>query len=444
MMVVGLFEVLSNAGVMRYLILKQDVSSEEYDSGWTLNLSLRALSVSCLIIFSEQLAIFINFPEARGLIISLSLIQMLDSFRSIELLKKEKELNFSTFNKILITAKLVSVAVTITAALLIQDYRALVLGTLANSLSITLLSYLICGGRPRFCFKFDRKMLSFSSFLMLRSIISYSRSQLDVLLVGNKYGPSAVGNYKVTLDMVLIPKSEIIDAAFRPLLSTLSKAKDCEIKPLLYKILTYFSMILSPFCFFFFYNSNDFVLFFLGNNWTDTIEIFQYLGFIVLPISFQVLILIIFDRLGKIKRSFIFDLLAIFYIVSAFLYLSPSTIQHFVEIRVIIAFISLASMVLIASYILRVNIVAFLITSLFPFLVSMVIAFLANAINSKLEVGHSLVSIIIYTFIFTTLYFAVMTLIFRTSEKVRSYPIIGDINKDINKLSMMVLRRKKS
>lgn len=403
LMVVGFFEVISSAGVTRYLILKESVSESEYNAAWTLNVFLKLFSVTLIVLLAGPIADFLESPKVQNVVIALSCLQILKAFKNVELIRKEKEMDFSYINKIQIYAKIAAVLVTIPTAFYFKSYIALIIGTLINSVTECALSYILCPRRPKFNFNIERQMVSFSSFILIRNLLSYTRSQIDIFIIGDKYGSGATGKFKVARDFVLMPKTEIIDPASQPLFVGVARMEEEKLSGYSQRLLFYFVSVLTPFSFFFYFNSMEFVSVVFGQGWLDAERIVSLVGFLTIPLSLQSLFLMLIDKRGYLKQSFSFDIIAIIYLFAFIALFSPVSINEFVEGRIAVAFLSFITITLITVYLLKLQLLPLATVIAIPTAVIYLLALISNEITSLISVTAFL-SMAIYFIVFCSLF----------------------------------------
>jgi O-antigen/teichoic acid export membrane protein len=404
-MVIGLFAVLSSAGINRYIVMYDSPSEDIYNKAFTLNIILRFvafLMVSSIAYFiAEQMG-----NDALTLVIIMTAgASFLAAFRNIGLIRLEKELDFAPINKILVIAKVISTVVTLSLALVYRSYMALVIGTITIEVVTVILSYIYASYRPRLNFHFDKKMFSFSSFLLFRNIIAYSRSQVDVLLVGKKFGDEALGGFSIARQFAILPQTEIVAPAMQPAFSALS-AMNKSPNVLRHKICqTLFStyLLLVPAAAGLYLLAKPFVLVVLGENWLSVADYIGILAFLMIPFVTQAVLNIAYDNMGKTKLSFIVDLFGLAAIITTFMVLIPTSVEQFSTIRVLVGFCSLGLAVLFAKLFLKIKFRYFLKILSLPMIGAMVMAVVLYQLLTLIESPivslflFSAVGVIIYT-----------------------------------------------
>ena len=139
----------------------------------------------------------------------LALRAIMSGFENIGTLDFRRDLQFSQFFGYNFYAKLFSFVVTITLAVTLRNYWALVAGILCGQLARTVLSYVMHPYRPRLSFAKMSEIWSFSIWTFIRSMGRYFQTQVDIIAVGGATGASSMGRYTVAKDIASSPTDEI-------------------------------------------------------------------------------------------------------------------------------------------------------------------------------------------------------------------------------------------
>lgn len=382
MMLIGFFEVLSDAGINRYLILHPSPTDDDYNGAWTLNICFRFALLAILALLAPQAALLFENPNLVIVIYFMCLTQVIFSFRNIGMVKLEKQINYKTENKVLVTSKLVSFVVVLVCAFYLRNYFALLLATLVNVVTNVIGSYLVISYRPKLNFNFSSDMFSFSKFLLLRNVLSYSRSQMDILLVSKRFGDIATGQFSVARRFSVMPQSELIVPAMRPVFSGLSKFKEQPDKLLDNSLgLLFISYVLVfPCAFGLFAIAKPFTDLVLGEKWAEVSEFIGVLSFLMIIYVTQPILNIIYDMKGKVNCSFWADIFSIAILLFGFIALNIESVREFAQFRLVVAGITLCSMLMLAKYFVEVPILRFLNAMLLPVLSSCIMYFCIKAL----------------------------------------------------------------
>ncbi|MGX7105678.1 lipopolysaccharide biosynthesis protein [Globicatella sanguinis] len=125
-----------------------------------------------------------------------------------------------------------------------------------------------------------KKISSFSNNQFGFNFINYFARNLDNLLIGRFINPQALGYYEKGYQLSLYPNqilSQVITPVIQPLLKDYINKKDIMYKYYLAisKILILIGLPISIFCFF---NAESIIIFLFGNQWRESIVIFQLLS----------------------------------------------------------------------------------------------------------------------------------------------------------------------
>ena len=209
MIAVSLFETLSLTGHGAALIRHRDPVRAHYDSAWTMSMIIGA-TIAVLIFLSAPLAgLYFRDPRAVPVMRCLALRPLLNGMENIGIVNFRRDLRFDRVFGYNIGAKLMSLGVTITLAVLLRNYWALVAGIIVGQLARTALSYALHPYRPRLSIFKVSEIWSFSSWVFVRAVGGYVVDQVDVIAVGGVAGSTTMGSYTVAKDVASSPVDEL-------------------------------------------------------------------------------------------------------------------------------------------------------------------------------------------------------------------------------------------
>ena len=129
---IGLVEVFAEFGFDLALIRKQAATRNDYDVTWSLTL-LRGILVAAVVLVLAQLAgDYLNDTRLTTLLYWMALAPLIDGLQNPGVADFSKELTFGKEFKLKVSQKIVGFVVTISAALWLQNYWALVIGLLTS------------------------------------------------------------------------------------------------------------------------------------------------------------------------------------------------------------------------------------------------------------------------------------------------------------------------
>jgi O-antigen/teichoic acid export membrane protein len=222
MLVVGLIQTFLDFGPGTALLRKAEVSRDEIDSAWTLGI-LQGLGAGVALLLALPFALaYFNEPRLTFVLLALAASVAFISLANIGLVLARKAFIYTLEFKIATTGKLISVAVTVLAGLLLRDYRALVLGIIVGYTAPVFLSYFWHPYRPRWNTSKIGEIWALTKWLMVARVGQFILRKGDELAAGRIGTTAQFGTYNVGSDFGQMPVGEIGPAMLRALLPVLS------------------------------------------------------------------------------------------------------------------------------------------------------------------------------------------------------------------------------
>jgi lipopolysaccharide exporter len=223
MTVIAVIEIWSEFSFDLALIRDQGADRRHYDTAWTLTL-IRGLVVAAVLgLGAGDLAAFFGEPRLEEVLYVLMAVSAIEGLQSIRTVDFRKELNLHKEFVFLMTARVVQFFVTIALAYLWRDYWALVVGILANRAVRLVLSYWMAPYRPRLTLSAWGEIFSFSTWIVLNSVLNFLASRLDTLVVGRLANVSAVGIYSMAYEISNLATTELVWPISRAIFPGLAK-----------------------------------------------------------------------------------------------------------------------------------------------------------------------------------------------------------------------------
>lgn len=227
-MVISFSDIFTDAGFQKYIIQHQFISKKELDKAtnvafWT-NLLLSLLIWLVIYVFSDPISALVGNP-GMGNVISIACISLpLTSFSSIQNARFKRDMDFKTLFSVRMVAIAIPFVITIPLALFTRSYWALIVGTISTNLANAVVLTVRSQWKPRFYFDFItlRKMLSFSLWSMVESVLVWLTNWGDTFIVGLYLSSHYLGLYKTSMNMVNQIVSVISASTVTVLLSALS------------------------------------------------------------------------------------------------------------------------------------------------------------------------------------------------------------------------------
>lgn len=279
---VSLVQVLTEVGVKQNLIQERHHSRELVSTAWTVEV-IRGVIITGLIFFLAPLGgDFFRQPEATAIVRGLSFVPLLRSIQNIKIVYFQRELQFNKVFLYEFSGTIGGLVTAVTAALILRNAWALVLGQIAAVSIPTGLSYVLFPEWPRF--RLDKSSLkqlyTFGKWMFLATLVSYFALQGDKFFVGRLFDTTVLGMYVMAamITNVIINEfgkgiSTVLFPAYAKIKSDLNKLKDAFVKS--YECLL---SILVPACLGLYFISDDFVSVVLREKWLEMIPILKLLA----------------------------------------------------------------------------------------------------------------------------------------------------------------------
>lgn len=215
----------TESGLRIALIRHPDPQRVHYDTAWTLSILLGALVGLMIFAAAPLVADYFEEPLIADLMRILALSPLIQGFENIGTVNLQKHLRFSADFRFNVATKIAAFVATLGLAVWLQNYWALVLGTLASMVARTLISYLASSYRPRLCLKATSELFGFSVWVLFSGLGEHATNLADRLIAGRLFGPESVGFYHVASELAVAPARELtvsITRALQPVYALLA------------------------------------------------------------------------------------------------------------------------------------------------------------------------------------------------------------------------------
>jgi O-antigen/teichoic acid export membrane protein len=253
------------------------------------------------------LASFYGQPEVKGLFIALSLGFFVQALATTQIALLTREMNFRNLELRQMAAALAGGAVGIAAALKGMGAWAIILQQLTVTCVSTVLLWQFTGWRPRFTYSLQslRGLGGFSANVFGTRVLFYVNRNADNLLIGKFLGPSALGAYAVSYNVMLVPFDRIAGPIQEVLYPAFSKMQDDfeRIGAAWLRVNRLVGAISIPALAGLVVVAPDFIPTVLGDKWEPAVPVIQILAWVGLLQSLQRLnssILMARDRTGTL------------------------------------------------------------------------------------------------------------------------------------------------
>ncbi len=275
-------ETFSRTGFYTALIQKKEEIDSYVDSAWTFTVLRGVILSGLLYCIAPVVADFFNVPEGKLIIQIIGISIFMDSLTSIGIVFFRKELQFNKLFIFQLTGNLADFTVAVSAALLLKNVWALVLGKLAGSLTRVIASYLLHPYTPRMKFDWSkaRELFIYGKWILGSSIVMFLLNQGGDIVVGKLLGATILGFYGMAGRIPNLTAGEltgVIAATTFPAFSKL-QMDISGLRRAYLKVIQLTSFIAFPVAGLSIFLAFDFTKIILGDKWLSIVPAMQILA----------------------------------------------------------------------------------------------------------------------------------------------------------------------
>jgi O-antigen/teichoic acid export membrane protein len=203
-------DALSVLGVDDALIRIENPRRALYDTAFTINLIRGVATATLLLILGGPIGAFFNDPRLANVLFALAAGSVISGGHNIGTIDFRREIVFHKEFKLFVIPRLVSVATTVTCAIVFRSYWALVAGILTGRVLLAGYSYVLHPFRPRLTLSAWHELAGISFWTWLLSIVGLIRDRTDSFFIGYALDARAVGMFSVATEIASLPSTELV------------------------------------------------------------------------------------------------------------------------------------------------------------------------------------------------------------------------------------------
>jgi lipopolysaccharide exporter len=210
MVAVAIMQSFAQSGVDLALLRAVEPHRDHYDTAWTLEILQGVVLAAALFFAAPLVAGQFDDRRVEDAVQILAIAALVGGFQNIGTVDFRRNLDFRRDFQFGVYKKLATFVVTITTAIALRNYWALVVGQVAGRCIEVLLSYRMSAYRPRFSLARVGEIWGFSRWLVLSRFTMLLSRQFDRWVVGSVAGAAAMGNYFIAQDFAASPTDEVV------------------------------------------------------------------------------------------------------------------------------------------------------------------------------------------------------------------------------------------
>jgi O-antigen/teichoic acid export membrane protein len=269
MAAVSIVEILGAIGLRQALLRIPAPDRSHLDTAWTIQLILFSTMALVTVAFAPLAAWFYGNPVLTAVIAALALRFLCLGVVNIGVVDFDRNFQFGRDLRMRVSARAAAFLLTLSVALLLRNYWALVVGLISQSAFFAIGSYLSHPYRPRCTLARRSELLAVSVWMLLNAIAQAGQQQIERLVLGRFGTVHLVGLYSVSKDLSEIFTQEIATALNRVTFVTLAG----EQEPLrknsdrIARVLGSYAMLAAPMGLGLAVTAEDFIALLLGSQW---------------------------------------------------------------------------------------------------------------------------------------------------------------------------------
>lgn len=226
MVLIGVITAMTDMEMDVALISIREVGPDHFNTVWTLTLFFGLAAGLAIAALAPLAATYYDEPRVKDILLWLCVVPMIYGAANPKTALFRKDLHFHKDFLNTALAKLMAVGVSIPAAFILRDYRALVFGLIAGGLAQVLVGYLLIPYLPRPSLRARKEIFSFSVWMLLRNVGVAASSRIEQFVLGAAFGAQRTSYYYMGSEVGRMATAEFALPFGRALLPGFSLAQN--------------------------------------------------------------------------------------------------------------------------------------------------------------------------------------------------------------------------
>lgn len=306
-------DTLSVLGVEDSLVREPHPTPAMYGTAFTLTL-IRGLVTAALILGAAlPVAAFFAEPRLAEVLWALAAMTVIGAAGNIGVVDFRRNMDFRKEFLLQIVPRLLSIMVTVGAALAWRSYWALIAGMLAGRVTRTLFSYQMHPWRPHLTLEAWRYLFGFSAWAWAISMAELVRDRMDAFVIGRTLDAGAVGTYAIGEEIAFLPTTELVFPLCRSCFSGFAAARAAghDMTETYMRPVALAFMVTFPAGFGLSLVADPLVRLAVGEKWVAAIPVIQVMGVMGAMVVFGVVSSTLLAAHGMLQRQFSITLAAV-------------------------------------------------------------------------------------------------------------------------------------
>lgn len=383
LLTIQFFEIIGETGSEQYILQKDNVSSTDLSSAWSLNIIIKSVIWLIFVALVPLIVDFYDNPDLKLPLYIISFILLIRPLVNPGVILLKKNLEYKPIFHLSVIQKVISFTIVMSIVYFYPSFWALIAGDIAAEIIYVAGSYFIHANRPKMTLVAIKKQWNFSQWMLFKSILGFTRSRLDLLMVTKLFNTSIIGQFHVIKNITVILGLDILAPILEPLVATFAKVKN-DAKRLTYQVQITFAILMAltiPITVFLYFFPFVIIDFLLGDKWNDTYDLMRAMSVMFLTLAAGWFLNNCFVALGRVKNLFVFDLVSLIFTFTILYLLGQNDIIEFTLIRTALAIIVTLSFFYYLGRFINFSYIRLALLLLPVLLSSVIAAFLTNEVK---------------------------------------------------------------
>ncbi len=315
-------QVFADFGIGAAIIQSKDADARVLSSAFWANVSV-GVALALLTAAAAPLVVaFYGDERLFAMTLALSLTLLLSGASVIPRAILHKEMRFAVAATSVMTGSLAGAVTAVGLVLAGYGVWGLVWQPIVGSSVTFVLTFLVCGWRPRAMFSWAgiRSLAGFSAHVLGNDLLGYASRNADKLLIGKVLGSVALGYYSLAWQFMLYPLTHVSSVIVKVLFPTLSllQKEVGRFRAAYLKATAAIGLVTFPAMVGLFLVAEDFVRAVFGDKWLPVLPVLNILCFVGMLRSVMTTAYTIYLSTGRTQKMFRLSLVSTPLMVAAF------------------------------------------------------------------------------------------------------------------------------
>ncbi|MBC2608254.1 lipopolysaccharide biosynthesis protein [Pelagicoccus albus] len=296
-----------DAGLSMATIQRKDINHRQVSNLFWVNTAAGSAVALFTVLIAPLMVLFFDDERLGPITVALALPSLLAGMSSQHGALLQRQMRFGVEQGIVIASQIVGAGVAIVSAIYGASYWSLVFKSISAALVVVVCRWYASGWMPGLPSKGTgvREMVRFGAHLTIGQLFMTVTRNVDNLLLGYFFGPTALGLYSKAYGLLMLPIRQInkpMGTVALPALSRL-QTEPQRFKQYYLRGLVIVATVGMPIVAFAAVAADEIVLLMLGPSWVDTIDIFRALAPAAFVGSTNVATGWLFVPMGRVKEQ---------------------------------------------------------------------------------------------------------------------------------------------